>query len=77
MSTPEFLAINPAYGATFQSFSPVRIFTPLGSNILDATFSVPGSDAATPALVTGFGSIFSDVDLANTTSIQFFDANNN
>lgn len=76
VNTPEFLAINPTYGTTFQAFSPVRIFTPLGSNILDVTFSIPGSAGLTPALVAGFGSVFSDVDLANVTSLQFFDINN-
>ena len=55
----------------------MRIFTPLGSNILDVTFSIPGSGGLTPALVAGFGSVFSDVDLANTTSMQFFDINDN
>ncbi|MFN2510854.1 MAG: PEP-CTERM sorting domain-containing protein, partial [Pyrinomonadaceae bacterium] len=65
------------YGTTFEFFSPVRIFTPIGSNILDVTFSIPGSGGVTPALVAGFGSVFSDVDLANTTSLQFFDINNN
>ena len=54
----------------------MRIFTPLGSNILDVTFSIPGSGGLTPALA-GFGSVFSDVDLANTTSMQFFDINDN
>jgi hypothetical protein len=77
VDTPEFLAINPTYGTTFEFFSPVRIFTPLGSNILDVTFSIPGSGGLTPALVAGFGSVFSDVDLANTTSMQFFDINDN
>ena len=77
VDTPEFLAINPTYGTTFEFFSPVRIFTPLGSNILDVTFSIPGSGGLTPALVAGFGSVFSDVDFANTTSMQFFDINDN
>jgi hypothetical protein len=74
VNTPEFLAINPTYGTTFEAFSPVRIFTPLGSNIVDVVFSIPGTNGATPALVAGFGSVFSDVDLANTTSLEFFDA---
>ena len=67
--------INPTYSATFPAFSPQRLFTAIGSNILDVTFFGPGS--ANAALVSGFGSIFSDVDAANTTSIQLFDAANN
>lgn len=70
----EFGNINPTYPAQFQTFSPQRLFTPLGSNVLDVTFFVPGS--STPATVSGFGSVFTDVELSNTTSIQFFDQNN-
>lgn len=65
--------IQPTYQTTFSVFSAVRIFTPLGSNVTDVTFSLPGSGGATPATVDGFGAVFSDVDLANTTSIELFD----
>jgi hypothetical protein len=67
---------NATYGATFQAFSPVRLFTPVGSNITDVTFFLPGSGGATPASVSAFGAIFSDVDLANTTQLQFFALDN-
>lgn len=66
--------INPTYSNQFQTFSPQRLFTALGSNVLDVTFFVPGS--TTPALTNGFGSVFTDVNLANTTSLTFFDAAN-
>ena len=66
--------INPTYSSIFQTFSPQRLFTALGSNILDVNLFVPGSN--TPATVSGFGSVFTDVDLANLTSIQYFDTNN-
>jgi hypothetical protein len=65
--------IQASYETTFGTFSPVRIFTPLGSNITDATFSIPGSGGLVPATVSGFGAVFSDVDLADTTSLEFFD----
>jgi hypothetical protein len=64
--------INAAYTSTFQPFSPQRLFTPLGSNVTDVNFFLPGS--ATPATVTGFGAMFSDVDMVSTTSIQYFNA---
>lgn len=68
--------INPTYATTFATFSPLRLFTPIGSNITDGTFSLPGTGGAVPATVSGFGVVFTDVDLANTTSIQYFDASN-
>lgn len=63
--------IDPSYTNTFSAFSPERIFTPIGSNVTDVHFFVPGTN--TPATVKGFGSIFSDVDLADTT-IEYFNA---
>ncbi|MCW3110888.1 MAG: motif putative anchor domain protein [Segetibacter sp.] len=75
-STPvEFNNIDATYSSLFQPFSAQRLFTALGSNVTDVTFYFPGS--TTPAAVKGFGSVFTDVDLANVTSIQFFDMSNN
>ena len=66
--------INATYPSLFQTFSPQKLFTALGSNVLDVDFLVPGS--TTPALTRGFGSVFTNVTLANTTSLTFFDAGN-
>ena len=66
--------INATYTGNFQTFSAQRLFTSLGSNVYDVDFFVPGT--GTPALVSGFGSIFTDVDLTNSTTIQYFDKNN-
>jgi hypothetical protein len=68
--------IDPSYSSTFQTFSPQRLFTALGSPILDMNFSVP-SDPGTAAFTRGFAAVFTDVDLADSTSIEFLDANNN
>ncbi len=70
----EFDDINPTYSGLFQTFSPQRLFTAIGSNITDVSFFVPGSAAL--ASVSAFGAVFTDVDLANTTSLQFFDLSN-
>src|SRR5437773_6308679 len=70
----EFDNINPTYSSIFQTFSPQRLFTALGSNILDVNFFVPGSN--TPATTNGFGAVFIDVDFAGTTSIEYFNASN-
>ena len=68
------LFANPTYGTTFSTFSPLRLFVPVGSNITDGLFFLPGSNGAVPATVSGFGAVFTDVDLADTTTIAYFDA---
>jgi len=76
-ATPEGLAsINPTYGG-FETFSPFRLFTPVDSNITDVLFYTPGSNGADAVTISGFGAIFSDVDLVATTSLQYFDPNGN
>jgi hypothetical protein len=72
--TTLFRDLNPTYPIEFSFFSPNRTFAPVGSNIIDVNFRVAGSP--TPAVVSGFGVVVSDVDRANVTSIEFFDAAN-
>jgi VPDSG-CTERM motif len=71
----QFDNIDPTYSQTFEPFSPQRLFTSLGSNVMDVDFFVPGTTK--PATTNGFGAIFSDVDLANTTSIELLDIHSN
>jgi hypothetical protein len=71
----QFDNIDPTYSQTFEPFSPQRLFTSLGSNIVDVNFFLPGTN--TPAVTNGFGAIFSDVDSVNTTSMQLFDISSN
>jgi hypothetical protein len=52
---------NPTYGTIFTTFSPMRLFTPVGSNVTEAFFFLPGSGTV-PATVSGFGAVFTDVD---------------
>jgi hypothetical protein len=54
---------NATYGTIFSTFSPLRLFTPVDSNITEALFFVPGSNGTVPAKVSGFGVVFTDVDL--------------
>ena len=53
---------NPTYGAIFSTFSPLRLFTPVDSNITEALFFVPGTEGKDAATVRGFGAVFTDVD---------------
>jgi hypothetical protein len=64
--------LNLAYGNEFKAFSPTKIFIAVGSRIIRVNFQVAGS--TTPALTNGFGVVFSDVDVAGSTSLTFFDA---
>jgi hypothetical protein len=56
---------NPTYGTIFSTFSPLRLFTPVGSNVTNAGFFIPGTNGAQPATVRGFGAVFTDVDRPN------------
>ncbi len=53
---------NPTYGTIFSAFSPLRLFTSVGSNITDALFFVPGTNGGVRATIRGFGAVFTDVD---------------
>lgn len=64
--------INPAYASSFQTFSPERLFSPIGSNVVDLTFTVPGTQ--TPAVVRGFGAVYTGVD-RDSSSFEYFDKN--
>ena len=52
---------NATYADIFQSFSPVRLFSPIGSHLTEARFFVPGGGDI-PATTAGFGAVFADVD---------------
>lgn len=72
---PSFGNVNPTYQQIFPPFSAERIFSPMGSNIVDLTFYVPGS--TTPAVVSGFGAVYIDVDKEENAAFEYFDINNN
>ena len=79
---------NATYGDEFAAVSPVRLFTPVGSNIKESLFFVPGSQGTVKATVNGFGVVFTDVDQPDgsgpgrkhgnrgaSTLMEFFDVN--
>jgi hypothetical protein len=63
--------INPQFDNIFATFSPQRLFTPLGTNTMTVKFFVPGTDKR--ATVKGFGAVFTDVDDNDSTKIELFD----
>jgi hypothetical protein len=56
---------NDTYARIFQPFSPVRLFSPVGSNQTEVDFFVPGSQGTIPATTTGFAAVFTDVERPN------------
>ena len=65
--------INPTYTQLFPPFSGERIFSPVGSNIVNLHFYVPGT--TTKAVVSGFGAIYISVNRKENTSLEYFDIN--
>lgn len=72
-AAPSFGNINASYTQTFPPFSGERVFSPIGSNIVDLRFYVPGT--TTPGVVKGFGAIYIDVDRKENTAFEYFDIN--
>src|SRR5690349_10412878 len=50
---------NPSYAQIFTTFSPSRLFSPIGSNVTDIDFFVPGVGGG-PATTRGFAAVFTD-----------------
>jgi hypothetical protein len=73
VSDNDFSFINPAYSAQFNSFSPVRTFSAIGSATTRVDLFVAGT--STPARSTGFGVVFSDVDEMGSASIKLLGVN--
>jgi len=71
-SDNNFADLNLSYAEEFDFFSPVRTFQAVGDNRTVVDFFVPGS--TTPAVTTGFGVIFSDIDHPGSGMLRVFDA---
>ena len=61
---------NATYSTLFTTFSPLRLFSAVGSNVTDVHFFRPGTEI--PATVNAFGAVFADVDLPDSTSAEYF-----
>src|SRR5262245_25384961 len=75
VSDDDFSFINPDYDAQFNSFSPVRTFSAIGSTTTRVDLFVAGT--RTPARSTGFGVVFSDVDGMGSASIKLLGVDGN
>ncbi|HEX5655107.1 MAG TPA: hypothetical protein VFX58_18655, partial [Chitinophagaceae bacterium] len=70
ISDKDFSDLDSAFTGQFRAFSPEKTFIANGSVITDNFFKVPGTN--TDATVQGFGVVFSDVNNAASTSMEFF-----
>ena len=70
----DFSNFNATYAGNLLSFTQSAQFAPIGSVTTDVTFNVAGS--TTPGVVAGMGVVFSSVDKANVSYLEFFDEQN-
>ncbi|MFM9910307.1 MAG: hypothetical protein ACKVOW_13210 [Chitinophagaceae bacterium] len=73
VSNNGFANVNQGAATEFTTFSGDKVFANISNNLWDAGFQVAGQAVA--ATVKGFGIVFSDVDLGNTNSLEFFNEN--
>ena len=66
----KFTDISPTFATQFKAFSEQRLFSYLDHKEVAIRFFVPGTQ--TIAAVRGFGAVFCDVDMAQVSSMEFF-----
>jgi hypothetical protein len=71
VSKSNFSEINGNAAEEFSAFSGDKTFANVSSGLWPVGFRVAGEN--TEATIKGFGVVLSDVDLPNSTSIEFFD----
>jgi hypothetical protein len=70
VSNDGFKSTNASTANEFSAFSGSQVFANVGSNLWDIGFQAPGESIA--ATIKGFGLVFSDVDIPNSTFLEFF-----
>ena len=70
VSKTNFNEVNAAASSEFAPFSGQQTFSNISANLWDVGFEVAGQSIA--ASVKGFGIVFSDVDIANNSYLEFY-----
>src|SRR5262249_16506127 len=72
-----FADVNSNVAGLFPAFSPHNTFAMFNDNTIDQSFVLPSAATTTPTLAgtRGFGAIFINNEVANTSSIEFFHGN--
>lgn len=73
IDSTNYAEIDASYANEFKAFSGKRLFAHATGTTNDVFFKVAGTN--TDAFIKGFGVVFSDVDDANSTSLEFFSGN--
>lgn len=71
LDSSSFKDLDPSYATQFVAFSQKKALVSSNSTTSEIVFKVAGTNTA--AFVNGFGIVFSDVDDANSTTLEFFD----
>ncbi len=71
VSNSNFSNIDPASAGELSAFSGAKTFANVTANLWPINFQVAGQTTA--AFSKGVGIVFSDVDLPNSTSLEFFE----
>lgn len=69
-----FTDVNPNVSSLFASFSAKNTVTSFNNNVIGVTFVLASNHTTTPSAgaTKGFGAIFRNVEVANSTSIEYF-----
>ena len=70
VDSSDFASVDASYASQFEAFSRKKLFADMGNTITEVTFKVPGTN--NNAFVKSFAVIFSDVDVANSTTVQYY-----
>ncbi len=73
IDSSSFVDLDPSYAGQFEAFSKKKQLISASSTISEIAFKIPGTN--TDAFVHGFGIVFSDVDVANSTTLEFYNGN--